>query len=57
MFLAAGRTDRQTDMTKLIVAFRNYATAPKNGINKSVSKTGRPLSSPLIHEDYSVERL
>jgi hypothetical protein len=24
------RTDRQMDMTKLIVAFRNFANAPKN---------------------------
>jgi hypothetical protein len=24
-----GRTDRHTDMTKLIVAFRNFAKAPK----------------------------
>jgi len=24
-----GRKDRQTDMTKLIVAFRNFAKAPK----------------------------
>jgi hypothetical protein len=24
-----GRIDRQTDMTKLIVAFRNFAKAPK----------------------------
>jgi Fe-S-cluster formation regulator IscX/YfhJ len=24
------RTDRQTDMKKLIVAFRNFADAPKN---------------------------
>jgi hypothetical protein len=24
-----GRTDRRTDMTKLIVAFRNFADAPK----------------------------
>jgi hypothetical protein len=23
--------DRQTDMTKLAVAFRNFANAPKNG--------------------------
>jgi len=29
-FLAGGRTDEQTDMTKLIVAFRNFAIAPKN---------------------------
>ena len=26
-----GRTDRQTNMTRLIVAFRNFAIAPKNG--------------------------
>jgi hypothetical protein len=25
------RTDRRTDMTKLIFAFRNFANAPKNG--------------------------
>jgi hypothetical protein len=29
LFRAAGRTDRQTDMTRLIVAFRNFANAPK----------------------------
>ena len=27
---ADGRTDRQTDMTMLMVAFRNFANAPKN---------------------------
>ena len=27
------RTDRQTDMTKLGVAFRNFAKVPKNGIH------------------------
>ena len=27
---ADGRTDGRTDMTKLIVAFRNFANAPKN---------------------------
>ena len=30
VFLADGQTDGQTDMTKLIVAFRNFANAPKN---------------------------
>jgi hypothetical protein len=29
-FVQSMRTDRQTDMTKLIVAFRNFAKAPKN---------------------------
>ena len=24
-------TDRRTDLTKLIIAFRNFANAPKNG--------------------------
>jgi len=28
LFHAGGRTDRRTDMTKLIVAFRNLANAP-----------------------------
>ena len=27
---ADGQTDRQTDMTKLVVTFRNFANAPKN---------------------------
>ena len=27
------RTDRQADMTKLVVAFRNFANAPKNGLS------------------------
>jgi hypothetical protein len=30
VFHAGGRTDLQTDMTKLTVAFRNYANAPIN---------------------------
>jgi len=29
LFHAGGRTDRRTDMTKLIVAFRNLVNAPK----------------------------
>jgi hypothetical protein len=36
LFLADGRTnrqtDRQTDLTKLAVAFRNFANAPKSPI-------------------------
>jgi hypothetical protein len=30
LFHEDGRTGRRTDMTKLIVAFRNFASAPKN---------------------------
>jgi len=29
-FYADGRTDRRTDMTKQIIAFRNFAKALKN---------------------------
>jgi len=28
--VSCGRTDRQTDMTKVIVAFRNFSNAPEN---------------------------
>ena len=31
LFQADGLTDGQTDMTKLTVAFRNFAKAPKKG--------------------------
>jgi len=30
LVVPCGRTDEQRDMTKLIVAFRNFANAPKN---------------------------
>jgi len=30
LFYADGRTDRQTDMTKLTIAIRSFANAPKN---------------------------
>ena len=29
LFYAEGQTDRQTDMTRLIVGFRSFADAPK----------------------------
>ena len=32
------RTDRQTDMTKLIVAFRNFAKAPKMAIHMKIQE-------------------
>ena len=31
------RTDGQTDITKLILAFRNFANAPKNASTSSVT--------------------
>jgi len=34
--------DRRTDMTRLIVAFRNFANAPKNKA-RTVDLTKRPL--------------
>jgi hypothetical protein len=30
--VSRGRTDGQADMTQLIVAFSNFANAPKNGL-------------------------
>jgi hypothetical protein len=44
LFHAGGRTDGwvdgQTDMTKLIVAFRNFANRPKEPLNLKLSKGG-----------------
>jgi len=43
-----GRADRQTDMTKLIVAFRNFAKAPKKSfevVEIEVSHMLRPIHS------------
>ena len=36
-FHADGRRDRDTDTTKLVVAFRNFANGPKNDIYKRIS--------------------
>ena len=36
--LTDGRRDRQTDMTKLIVAFHNYANAPKIDLRSTIFK-------------------
>ena len=46
-----GRTDGQTDMTKLIVAFRNVAKAPKREENKNTSKWWKPHLSQSINAD------
>ena len=40
--------DRRTDITKLIVAFRNFAKAPKNALATAVTRTlDRPAHSPF----------
>jgi len=35
---AKGQTDRRADMTKLTVAFLNFANAPKNSFKKNITK-------------------
>ena len=35
---ADGQTDRQTDMTKLIDAFRNFGNAPNNNNNNNIGQ-------------------
>jgi hypothetical protein len=34
LFHADGRTDRQTDVTKLIAAFRNFVKAPTKQVER-----------------------
>jgi hypothetical protein len=61
LFHVDGRTDRQTDMTKLTVAFRSCANAPNNWRSKKSST----LSSRYItqskfietHSDISVQAI
>jgi hypothetical protein len=40
------RTDRRTDMAKLIVAFCNFADVPKNGLHLSVLQRFKSNVSP-----------
>ena len=42
---AGGRTDRQTNMTKLIVAFRNFVNAPKNPHHRTDKSINRNLDA------------
>jgi hypothetical protein len=50
-----GRTDGRTDMTKLIVAFRNFAIAPKNKlwvfVLRSMQNTCRMWAESRIFGD------
>jgi hypothetical protein len=38
LFHAGGRTDGRTDTTKLIICFRKFANAPKNGLSSYMLK-------------------
>ena len=44
-----GQTDRQTDITNLIVAFRNIANAPKTQSTTLEDKTENPSRRWNIH--------
>jgi hypothetical protein len=44
-----GRTDRQIDMTELIIAFRNFAKAPKNAYNFTCAINKGP-------DNYGIQR-
>jgi hypothetical protein len=48
------RTDRRTDMTKLIVAFCNFANAPKNGENVLVDERQLILQEGIFCLEYTV---
>jgi hypothetical protein len=55
------QTDRRPDMTKLIVAFRNFANALKNEsktkgnnkLNRKYGKTDRTLRTALLNGYYA----
>ena len=49
-------TDRQTDMTKLIVAFRNFANVPKHGNIQKESTETRLSQMPNISQFNSNSR-
>jgi hypothetical protein len=47
LFQAGGQIDRQTDITKLIIAFGNFVNAPKNGYSSIFPVM--QLNAPLNH--------
>jgi hypothetical protein len=54
LFHAGGRTDEQTDMTKLIVAFRNFANAPENCYQPQEHKQNAVTFSEFENEQFWV---
>jgi hypothetical protein len=58
LFHAEGWTDGQTDMTKLTVAFRNAAKAPKKVGNQNAKETyqSEARNNSLVCENASFRR-
>ena len=52
IFVPSGQADGQTDMTKLIVAFRNFANAPKNESLISWSVLGPHIKSGMSYQPH-----
>jgi hypothetical protein len=50
VFRADERTDKQTDMTQIIVAFRNFAKAPKEGDASRTLKVCLPVMHGPTYE-------
>jgi hypothetical protein len=47
-------TDRQTDMTKLTVAFRGFTNGPENGHYATFSETHPKPGHNNVTKDYTV---
>ena len=55
LFHAGGRTDRRTDMTKLTIAFRNFANTIQN--NKRGIKTQNDKITPTTNKNNQAHRI
>jgi len=51
--IPCGRMDGQTDMTKLIIAFRNFVNAPKNRVSTSQQLPLKPVFDLMDIRDSS----
>lgn len=54
-FFPSGRTDRQTNTTKVVVGFRNFANAPKHHSVDNVEENKKTLRSD-IHPKHTTAR-
>jgi hypothetical protein len=50
LFHADGQTGRQTDITKLKVAFRNFAKAPKNRANLFIWHLDGAVTKQIVYD-------